>query len=75
MNTEETGWVDASSPGDREASCSRFVKVIGVEGGAGRAIRIELVAEAGAKAPPDKVVPYAFYEWLREGGARNLTRA
>jgi hypothetical protein len=41
------------------------VKTLGVEGGFGRAVRIEVVGDGNAKVPPEEVLTYALYEWLR----------
>lgn len=62
---DESKWVDLSTRGDRDAGRSRFVKTLGVESGFGRAVRIEVVGDGNAKAPPEEVLTYALYEWLR----------
>jgi hypothetical protein len=43
MKIDESEWVDLSNNADRDAGVSRYVKVLGVEGGFGRTIRIEAI--------------------------------
>jgi hypothetical protein len=67
LNIDESKWVDLSTHSDRACGQGRYVETLGVEGGFGRTIRIELVGSANDKPPPEAAVTYGLYEWLRTG--------
>ena len=67
LNIDESKWVDLSTRSDRDAGVRRYVKTLGLEGGLGRAVKIELVGSAGDRPPPEQVFTYGLYEWLRTG--------